>query len=249
VKGTQLLSEEYGDELVGMSATLQRALNGGLSIRKNSLGEVWDRLLITGPAPTWHLVGGAGEPAFQNGWAAFGAPYQAPRFMMDLDGRVVIEGLHKKNTAIAASIMWTLPAGYRPAADRILGGVADNGAALPALPRVDITSAGNLTFQATSAGAGGAGYLSLTESFYADPANCAPPDLKLATPQILRTKLKQVLGVQVLGVMPKVTTDYVGPVTAQWQRSREGIVINSFTGLQPGRQYYVSLFVIGDDKS
>ena len=247
MKPTELIHPSNGEDLARLSSTLQRNLSGGLSIRKNSLGEIWDRLLITGPAPTWNVVGAAGQPAFQNNWAAYGAPYEVPRFTMGADSRVTIEGLEKKTTAIATSTMWALPVGYRPALDRIFRVAGDNGAGGDGQQRVDVLASGNVNF--ITAGAGGAGYLSLNQiSFYADPSNCAPPDLKLATAQILRTKLKQVLGVQVLGVIPKVSTDYVGPVTAQWQRSREGIVITSFTGLQPGRQYYVSLYVIGDDK-
>ena len=189
MKTTNLLHPEVvGEDLAATAETLQRGLQQGLSWRRNLLGEVKDKIYVVGPSPTWHVVGAGGEPAFQNGWAAYGAPYGAPRFTMELGGKVVVEGLHKKNTAIAVSTMWALPSGYRPAADRILSGVTDNGAALPALPRVDVLANGNVNFIATSAGAGGAGFLSMNSSFYADPLSCAAPDLRLSSPLCIKQK-------------------------------------------------------------
>lgn len=64
------------------------------------------------PEP-WHVIGAAGEPAFQNSWVAntsFGAP--APAFMKDPHGMVHLRGV--ASTGAADTIAFTLPVGYRP---------------------------------------------------------------------------------------------------------------------------------------
>lgn len=61
-------------------------------------------------------VGAAGQPAFQNGWVNFGAPWQGLRFWKDPMGLVHIEGLVKSGT-VGAVPVFTLPAGFRPAAN------------------------------------------------------------------------------------------------------------------------------------
>lgn len=68
----------------------------------------------TNPQPgSWHTVGGAGEPAFLNGWANFnGATHPVAGFRKHPDGTVELRGLIKDG--IGAPI-FTLPVGYRPA--------------------------------------------------------------------------------------------------------------------------------------
>lgn len=60
---------------------------------------------------TWHMVGAAGEPAFQNSWANFAGGYQPLRFRKER-GRVFIEGVIKSGGS--NTICFTLPVGYRP---------------------------------------------------------------------------------------------------------------------------------------
>lgn len=60
----------------------------------------------------WHYVGGSGEPAFQNGWVNYGAPYGGARFRKLASGLVVLDGLISTGTIGAAA--FTLPVGYRP---------------------------------------------------------------------------------------------------------------------------------------
>lgn len=72
------------------------------------------------PEP-WHVVGNAGEPAFQNSWVNYAASNDATYpiqigFMKDSYGFVHLRGNAKNGTA--ATTIFTLPAGYRP-----LGGV------------------------------------------------------------------------------------------------------------------------------
>jgi hypothetical protein len=64
------------------------------------------------PMDTWHPVGAAGEPVFQNSWVNYGAPYGNARFRKFPDGRVRLAGAVK--TGAAGSVAFTLPVGYRP---------------------------------------------------------------------------------------------------------------------------------------
>jgi hypothetical protein len=65
------------------------------------------------PDTAWHIVGAAGEPAFQNGWSAWDA--RAPRFRRLATGLVVIAGILKSPGSIV-NPAFALPIGYRPAA-------------------------------------------------------------------------------------------------------------------------------------
>ena len=62
----------------------------------------------------WHLVGAAGEPAFQNSWVNYGAPEESAGFRKYPDGRVTLKGGIKSGTPGSTSVAFTLPAGYRP---------------------------------------------------------------------------------------------------------------------------------------
>jgi hypothetical protein len=89
----------------------------------------------------WHIVGAAGEPAFQGGWQNYdAAPAIRPaRFRKFPDGRVALGGLIKGGAAGAVEI--TLPLGYRPAPGRHAGVpvVASGGPA-----EVDVMDSGNV---------------------------------------------------------------------------------------------------------
>lgn len=88
------------------------------------------------PQEAWHVVGGAGEPAFQNGWVTFGAPFANARFRKDPSGTVFLEGAVKSGTT---DTMFTLPPGYRPATDQWCTSMAYVGGAnlIPAFIRVN----------------------------------------------------------------------------------------------------------------
>lgn len=63
----------------------------------------------------WHVVGGVGEPAYQNSWVFFGGTDEyAPQFRKDALGIVSLRGMTKNGTL--GSSIFTLPVGYRPAA-------------------------------------------------------------------------------------------------------------------------------------
>lgn len=67
------------------------------------------------PMDTWHIVGAAGQPTFQNGWIP--APGDSPpSFRKFPDGTVQIKGLMTKSSGnfIVNELVFTLPSGYWP---------------------------------------------------------------------------------------------------------------------------------------
>jgi hypothetical protein len=65
-------------------------------------------------------VGALGQPAFESGWANYGDPFEQVTFYKDA-GRVYMQG--QVSGGSDDSILFTLPAGYRPARRLIIGGV------------------------------------------------------------------------------------------------------------------------------
>jgi hypothetical protein len=66
----------------------------------------------TVPMDTWHAIGSTGQPAFQNGWVNYGAPYPVAAFRQSPLGSVRIRGLVASGAINLP--MFTLPVGYRP---------------------------------------------------------------------------------------------------------------------------------------
>jgi hypothetical protein len=64
------------------------------------------------PIEPWRVVGAAGQPPFQNGWAAFGSGYALPSFRKWPDGTVSLRGMMVPGTVNQPA--FTLPPGYRP---------------------------------------------------------------------------------------------------------------------------------------
>lgn len=64
-------------------------------------------------------------PALLNSWVNFGAPTKAAGYYQDANGITHLEGVIKSGTATANTVLFTLPAGYRPAARQIFA-VASN---------------------------------------------------------------------------------------------------------------------------
>jgi hypothetical protein len=71
------------------------------------------------PMEAWHEVGATGEPAFQNGWVNFGGGFSTMAFAKDSAGFVHLKGTISAGTFGVAA--FTLPAGYRPAENLVLG--------------------------------------------------------------------------------------------------------------------------------
>lgn len=108
-------------------------------------GLTWKQLRYTA-TNTWHTVGAAGEPAFTNGWANNSAADAPTGFLLDSEGFVHLQGVVAGGTL--GSTVFTLPAGYRPAATVNLAGTGNGGAAV----QVRITSMGAVTIPFGAAG-------------------------------------------------------------------------------------------------
>lgn len=100
----------------------------------------------------WHVVGAAGEPAFNTPWRGF-VGLQAPRFRK-VGSQVFLDGALGHDGAANATVAFVLPVGYRPAATIIPVGFA----------RLDIDSAGQVICRNVSAGS----FHTLTSSFWID---------------------------------------------------------------------------------
>lgn len=84
----------------------------------------------------WHVVGTTGEPAFANAWVNYDTTFfYSAAFYKDALGIVHLRGLVKTGTIGAA--IFTLPVGYRPTRQVLIGITANN-----AIGRVDIQATG-----------------------------------------------------------------------------------------------------------
>lgn len=111
------LSVDLGDS--GTSYTNVKALDSTAYVVNDIVAVLvfGNDLLILGRIGTgpeaWHLIGGGGEPAFQNSWVNYGGSESVAAFMKDPAGFVHLRGHIKSGTS---NTIFTLPAGYRPAA-------------------------------------------------------------------------------------------------------------------------------------
>lgn len=91
---------------------------------------------------------------YQNGWVDYGGAHQGARYRSTAGGQVEVQGLVKNGTAL--STVFTLPAGYRPAAELVFTAVTSANV----LARVDVQADGQVVQIA-----GNNTYLSLNFSF------------------------------------------------------------------------------------
>jgi len=96
-----------------------------------------------------HIVGGMGEPAFQNSWVFFGAPYSQAGYYKDPIGVVHLVGVIKSGTV--GSPAFTLPPGYRP--EVTPGPFAVFSGSANSIGRVDVGTDGTVTPQLPSSNA------------------------------------------------------------------------------------------------
>jgi hypothetical protein len=120
----------------------------------NATSNLYWTWIAGAPQDTWHEVGAAGEPAFQNGWVNFGGVYSPVSFRKDSAGVVHIQGLVKSGTL--GTTIFTLPGGYRPSI-QLLNAVLTS----DALGRLDILTDGSVLESV-----GTAVYFSVLCSFY-----------------------------------------------------------------------------------
>lgn len=117
--------------LTGVTAPNSKALGGhpaSAYLRTGTSGEAW------------HLVGDAGQPAFQNSWANIENGFALAGFYRDPIGRVHLKGVVGGGTA--GTVVFTLPAAYRPPQNLAFAVAAGIGG--PALENVDVDSNGNV---------------------------------------------------------------------------------------------------------
>lgn len=79
-------------------------------------------------------------PTLLNSWIAFGGGYSTPGYFKDATGRVHLRGQLQQGSA-ANAIMFTLPAGYRPAKIAFYPGDANG-----AYGRVTVDASGNVSY-------------------------------------------------------------------------------------------------------
>lgn len=91
-----------------------------------------------------NVVGSTGQPAYQNSWTFYGAPYSKAAYVKDALGFVHLLGVIKSGTL--GSPAFTLPPGYRPGVAPGPFPVVSNGA----FGRVDIGTDGTVTPQSPS---------------------------------------------------------------------------------------------------
>lgn len=101
------------------------------------------------PIDNWHLVGDPGEPAYLNNWASQDGVRSLPAFRKLPDGMVHLKGVARSTvTQSSQSVIFTLPAGYRPARELWFWarGSAGGGASVA----VEIGANGNVNVAATA---------------------------------------------------------------------------------------------------
>jgi hypothetical protein len=121
----------------------------GAKVNNNSLtGDDVDENSLNLATEAWHEVGAAGEPGFNNSgfctWSNFDANHNSAAFLRDREGIVHLKGLVDADDVIvdgcsfgfaADRLIYTLPAGYRPAAREVNVSLSNN-----ALARVNVDS-------------------------------------------------------------------------------------------------------------
>ena len=79
-----------------------------------------------------------------NGWTAYGSPYQSPIYRRQIDGTVQLSGLIAAGTTTVGTTVATLPIGYRPASDHVF---KTSAGAATAVADVYVRSSGAITIQ------------------------------------------------------------------------------------------------------
>lgn len=90
-----------------------------------------------------HLLGNAGEPAFQNGWGDYGGGFISAAYMKDAHNRVTLRGIVAAGAVPSA--IFTLPEGYRPGGAHIFPALSNGH-----IGRIKIDSNGSVTAESPS---------------------------------------------------------------------------------------------------
>lgn len=84
-------------------------------------------------------------PALSNNWVNFGGGYDTVGYMKDTMGFVHIRGFIKSGTATAGTLLFTLPAGFRPGSHTYAPGISNPGNVIAAY---EVLSSGPVNFVA-----------------------------------------------------------------------------------------------------
>lgn len=207
----------------------QSALSGGLTLGENSSAFL---KTVTFTANDWTPV------AYQNSWTDVGAPYAPVAYMKDSSGRVWLRGVAAAGTL--NTVLFTLPAGFRPASTVAVGVGYWTGAAVTSA-NIAIASDGT----ATGAGmTGTSGYDVKLDgiSFQASGGSSLCPAISFRN-----TLPSRPAGVLTLGARD-VTDRNASSVALgdiAWDSTADQVLVSDIAGLQPTRKYQISLLVIG----
>jgi hypothetical protein len=115
-----------------VSSNLEHLTDNSKSER--NFQRLWNYIKSATQREAIHLVGGTGEPAFQNSWVHFDSGTGTPGGGTQRDvgfyrhaGRVHLQGVTK--TGASGTTAFTLPAGYRPITARLMMVAASGGTA------------------------------------------------------------------------------------------------------------------------
>jgi hypothetical protein len=88
-------------------------------------------------------------PTLLNSWIDYGAPHAAAAYYKDKEGRVHLRGLIKNGTATPGTVLFNLPAGYRPSTSgQLIFAVISNNS----MGRVDVKPNGDVVIILATAG-------------------------------------------------------------------------------------------------
>lgn len=99
--------------------------------------------------------GGAGArgvrrtPTLQNSWVAYDAAFADVYYCKDEEGYVTVQGVIKDGTAVNPTVLFNLPAGYRPAKSEFISVYSQNSSAVPVLGAILVSAgSGNVIYTA-----------------------------------------------------------------------------------------------------
>jgi hypothetical protein len=107
------------------TAKIKKDAVTGAKVKEATLGTVPSANVSNGLAPleATHIVGAAGEPSFEGGsgnYAVPGASLNPVGFYKDHEGIVHLQGIAQVGNAASVTSVFTLPAGFRPAAGKLI---------------------------------------------------------------------------------------------------------------------------------
>lgn len=95
-------------------------------------------------------VGDTGQPAFPTGWRHYSAgasAYGMVRFYKDYLGIVHLEGIAETTATPGSPLVYTLPAGYHPIEQQIVGCIGNAPVGTQVLVRVELLATGDIQVQ------------------------------------------------------------------------------------------------------